>query len=143
MELLFPDSYLQSVSERMLLYRELDSMENEESLNQFELRMVDRFGKLPKQSLQLLEVVRLRWTAIELGIERIILKNKKMICYFIADPKSPYYQSPAFTKVLNYVQNNAGKCKMKEKQNKLRLSFEKIESVSTATKTLIKVNEES
>ena len=142
MELLFPDSYLQSVSERMLLYRELDSMENEESLAQFELGLVDRFGKLPKQSLQLLEVVRLRWAAIELGIERIILKNKKMICYFIADPKSPYYQSPAFTKVLQYVQKNSGKCKMKEKQNKLKLSFEKIESVSTATNTLKEVNEE-
>ena len=143
MELLFPDSYLQSMSERMLLYRELDSMENEESLNQFELGLIDRFGKLPKESLQLLEVVRLRWVAIELGIERIILKNKKMICYFISDPKSPYYQSPAFTKVLQYVQKNTNKCKMKEKQAKLRLSFEHIKSISNAKTVLEEINAES
>jgi len=132
MELLFPDAYIQSISERMLLYRELDSMETEENLEQFEASLTDRFGKLPEQSKELLEVVRLRWVAINLGIERIILKNKKMICYFIADQQSPFYQSEAFTKVLSYVQSNPSKCRMKEKNGKLSLSFEKTISVVKA-----------
>ncbi len=136
MELLFPDKYIQSISERMLLYRELDSMETEENLQQFELALTDRFGKLPKESLELLEVVRLRWLAIGIGIERIILKNKTMICYFISDPQSAYYQSPAFTKVLQFVQQNPGKCRMKEKANKLSLRFEQVESISKAKAVL-------
>ncbi|MCW0484897.1 transcription-repair coupling factor [Gaoshiqia sediminis] len=141
MELLFPDQFIQSISERMLLYRELDSMESEESLLQFEQGLVDRFGKLPPQSVELLEVVRLRWLAIELGIERIILKNKKMICYFISDPQSTYYQSPAFSKILQFVQQNPNKCRMKEKQNKLSLSFEQVESVAKAKAILGEVNQ--
>ncbi|WP_238480352.1 transcription-repair coupling factor [Mangrovibacterium lignilyticum] len=136
MQLLFPDSYIQSVSERMLLYRQLDSMEDEENLQQFEASLADRFGKLPQPSLELLEVVRLRWVAIELGIERIILKNKKMICYFVADQQSPYYQSEAFTKVLAFVQSNPGKCRMKEKMDKLSLRFEEVSSVVKAKKIL-------
>ncbi|MFV0376777.1 MAG: TRCF domain-containing protein, partial [Mangrovibacterium sp.] len=137
--LLFPDSYIQSVSERMLLYRELDSMETEAALQLFEASLNDRFGKLPKQSRELIEVVRLRWLAIDLGIERIILKNEKMICYFIADQKSHYYQSEAFTKVLNYVQKNPGKCRMKEQKDKLTLSFEKIKSIAGAKAILAEV----
>jgi transcription-repair coupling factor (superfamily II helicase) len=143
MELLFPDKYIQSVSERMLLYRELDNLETEETLHQFELGLVDRFGKLPAESMELIEVVRLRWLAISLGIERIILKNKKMICYFIPDQRSPYYQSPAFTKVLQYVQQNPGKCRMKEKQDKLSLSFEHIKSISLAKAVLEEINKEA
>ena len=136
MELLFPDTYIQSVSERMLLYRELDSMESEETLQQFEISLADRFGKLPAASIELLEVVRLRWLAINLGVERIILKNRKMICYFIADQQSAYYQSEAFTRVLAYVQQNPGKCRMKEKLNKLSLSFENVGSIARA-KTIL------
>ncbi|RKD92855.1 transcription-repair coupling factor [Mangrovibacterium diazotrophicum] len=139
MELLFPDAYIQSISERMLLYRELDSMETEENLQQFEISLTDRFGKLPAPSVELLEVVRLRWVAINLGIERIILKNKKMICYFISDQQSPYYQSEAFTRVLSYVQHNPNKCRMKEKLNKLSLSFENISTVAKAKTVLSEI----
>ena len=138
MELLFPDKYIQSISERMLLYRELDNLETEENLQQFEVGLIDRFGKLPDQSKELLEVVRLRWLSIELGIERIILKNKKMICYFISDQQSAYYQSPAFTKVLQFVQRNPGKCRMKEKLNKLSLSFDHIKTINSAKAILEK-----
>ncbi|HKJ41868.1 MAG TPA: TRCF domain-containing protein, partial [Sunxiuqinia sp.] len=139
-ELLFPDKYIQSISERMLLYRELDNLEDEESLSKFEAGLNDRFGKLPAPSKELLEVVRLRWLAIELGIERIILKSKKMICYFIADQQSPYYQSPAFTKVLQYVQQNPGKCRMKEKKDKLSLSFDAVKTIQSAKQILGKIN---
>ena len=140
MELLFPDSYIQSISERMLLYRELDNLETDESLQLFEAGLIDRFGKLPQPSKELLEVVRLRWVAIELGVERIILKNKKMICYFISDQQSAYYQSPAFTKVLQFIQQNPAKGRMKEKKDKLSLSFDSIKSILSAKIILDEIN---
>jgi transcription-repair coupling factor (superfamily II helicase) len=139
MELLFPDQYIQSISERMLLYRELDSLGTEESLHQFELGLTDRFGPLPAASKELLEVVRLRWIAIDLGMERIIMKNKKMICYFVSDQKSPYYQSPVFTKVLQYIQKNPGRCRMKEKEGKLSLRFDPVETIVTAKTILTEI----
>jgi transcription-repair coupling factor (superfamily II helicase) len=141
MELLFPDKYIQSISERMLLYRELDNLENEKGLEKFEAGLIDRFGELPGPSKELLEVVRLRWKAIDLGIERIILKNKKMICYFIADQQSPFYQSPAFTKVLQFVQKNPGKCRMKEKKDKLSLSFDKVKTIQAAKMILEEISQ--
>lgn len=143
MELLFPDQYIQSVSERMLLYRELDSIDTEEGLHQYELGLTDRFGPLPEPARELLEVVRMRWIAIELGMERIIMKNKKLICYFVSDQKSPYYQSPAFTKVLQYIQKNPGKCRMKEKEGKLSLRFEPVETILSAKNILTEINQTS
>ncbi len=132
MELRFPESYVSSVSERMSLYRELDNIDNEEDLNRFEMRLIDRFGKIPVPALQLSEIVRLRWKAISLGIERIILKNNKMICHFIADQKSPFYQSPAFTSIIGWIQQNHDKCKIKEDKDKLSLSFDKVNSITHA-----------
>ncbi len=136
MELLFPDNYIHSVSERMMLYRELDSLEDEATLLQFEAGLVDRFGKLPQTSQELLEVVRLRWEAIELGMERIILKSQKMICHFISDQKSPFYQSPVFGQVLQYVQANPHTCRMKEGNNKLTLTFDKVKTIRQAKEIL-------
>ena len=132
LQLLFPDKYIQSISERMLLYRELDNQENEEGLVLFEAGLADRFGKLPNESIELIEVVRLRWVAIQLGMEKIILKNKKMICQFISDPQSPFYQSPVFVKILHYVQTHPQTCRMKEGNNRLSLTFEKVKSVKQA-----------
>ena len=141
LQLLFPDKYIQSTSERMLLYRELDNLESEEALVQFEAGLLDRFGKLPPESLELIEVVRLRWAAIELGMERIILKNQKMVCHFISNPQSPFYQSPTFGKVLQYVQTHHQTCRMKEGNNKLSLTFEKVKTVKKAKEILIGVLE--
>lgn len=131
LELLFPPSYIPGNAERMMLYRELDNLENEEQLRKYESGLIDRFGKLPPESQELLNIVRLRWMAIESGIEKIILKNQKMICYFPSDQKSPYYQSEAFSKVLLYVQKHPRKCRMKE-EGKLTLTFDNILSVSEA-----------
>ncbi len=132
MELLFPESYIPGSSERMLLYRELDNIENEEQLTQFKNGLEDRFGALPAESIELLEVVRLRWKAIELGMEKIILKEGKMICHFISDPKSPFFQSPAFLKIVHFVQKNPQQGRMKEKNQKLNLIFSNIPNVETA-----------
>ena len=136
LQLLFPDKYIQSTSERMMLYRELDNLESEEALVQFEAGLADRFGKLPDETLELIEVVRLRWVAIELGMEKIILKNQKMVCHFISNPQSPFYQSATFGKVLQYVQTHHQTCRMKEGNNKLSLTFEKIKTVKKAKETL-------
>jgi len=140
MEMRLPESYVNSISERMSLYRELDNIETEEELTRFESQLTDRFGIIPEPARELLEVVRLRWTAIKLGMERIILKNGKMICHFIPDQQSPFYQSPAFTGVLAWFQQNSTRCKMKEEKDKLSMSFEKIKSVAQAYKILSEFN---
>lgn len=136
MQLLFPDTYIQSTSERMLLYRELDNLETEEALELFEAGLIDRFGKLPPESLELIEVVRLRRVAVELGMEKIILKRYKMVCQFIANPQSAYYQSTVFGKVLQFVQSHPLICRMKEGNNKLSLTFDKVKSVKKAKEIL-------
>jgi transcription-repair coupling factor (superfamily II helicase) len=136
MEMRLPESYVNSISERMSLYRELDNIENDEELARFESQLSDRFGIIPEPTRELLEVVRLRWSAIKLGMERIILKNGKMICHFIPDQQSPFYQSPVFTGVLSWMQQNPNRCKMKEEKDKLSMAFEKVKSVAQANQIL-------
>ena len=136
MEMRFPESYIISISERMSLYRELDNIEEEEQLQTFEKNMIDRFGPMPPMAFDLLEMVRLRRTAIELGLERIILKEGKMISHFISDKESMFFQSQTFSMVLQWIQNNAGKCRIKETNDKLSLVFEKVNSVTKAKKNL-------
>ena len=132
LELLFPDEYIPGTSERMLLYRELDNIEDADQLERYKAGLIDRFGKPPRESRELLEVVRVRWKAIELGIEKIFLKNKNMICHFVADPKSPFYQSPEFIKIVQFVQQSNNGGKMREKNNKLTLTFPNVPNVETA-----------
>lgn len=132
MELLFPEDYVPGSSERMLLYRELDNIENKEQLDQFRLTLKDRFGSLPRESEELLEVVEVRWKAIELSMEKIILKNKNMICHFVGDQDSGFYQSKEFIGIVNYVQKGGSKGKMREKGNKLTLTFSNVPNIETA-----------
>ncbi len=132
LELLFPDSYIPGNSERMLLYRELDNIENKEELELYRKGLVDRFGKLPSESRELLEILPLRWSAIQLSMEKIILKNGSMICYFVADQRSPFYQSETFVKIVQHIQKGKIKGKMKESNGKLILSFTNVPNVETA-----------
>ena len=131
LELLFPDEYIKGTSERMLLYRELDNIENEQQLELFKTGLIDRFGKMPQESNELLEVVRLRWKAIDLSMEKIILKNKNMICYFVSDQQSKFYQSAEFLKIVQYIQKT-GNGKFKEINHKLTLTFQNVFNVETA-----------
>ncbi|MCF8358735.1 MAG: transcription-repair coupling factor [Prolixibacteraceae bacterium] len=142
MEMHFPETYINSTTERMSLYRDLDNIENEVELQKFEYQLTDRFGEIPATARDLLEVVRLRWTAIELGIERVILKKEKMICHFIGDQQSPFYRSPTFTQILSWVQNNPGKCRMKESKEKLSMVFEKVKNVEKAKEVLLGILQE-
>ncbi len=139
-ELLFPDEYINNITERLNLYTQLNEVEDETGLQNYEAKLIDRFGELPEQGVDLLNSVRLKWMANSIGLERVILKKGKFLGYFIADQQSDFYQSPAFTKVLQYVQANPRACQLKEKQTRnglrLLLVFEGINSVEKALRVL-------
>ena len=136
MQLLFPDTYIESITERMKLYKELDNIKDDDSLNKFTDKLIDRFGKLPNESKELVKVVQLRRFAINLGIEKIVLKNKKMSCYFISNQESSFYSSKIFTKILEFLQFNPKFCSLKEKNNKLSLNFVEIKNINSAIEKL-------
>jgi transcription-repair coupling factor (superfamily II helicase) len=136
MEILIPDGYVNNIAERLNLYRELDDAKDENELLTFENNLHDRFGEVPTQVKQLIHTVRLRWSSMEIGFEKLVLKNNRMVGYFIQNQQSPYYQSEVFTKVLAFVQNNSKVCKMKESNGKLSLSFENIKSIDEAMSKL-------
>ena len=135
-EILFPDDYINSISERLSLYNKLGSLKDAHELQNFETEIIDRFGEIPTQVEDLLNSVRIKWLSKELGIEKIILKQKRMIGYFVSNQQSEFYQTEAFTKMLKYVQKNSKSCVMKEKETKnglrLLVTFIKIDSVKKA-----------
>jgi len=135
-EILFPDDYINSISERLSLYNKLGSLKDAHELQNFETEIIDRFGEIPTQVEDLLNSVRIKWLSKELGIEKIILKQKRMIGYFVSNKQSEFYQTEAFTKMLKYVQKNSKSCVMKEKETKnglrLLVTFIKIDSVKKA-----------
>lgn len=136
LELLLPDDYVNQVSERLALYQTLDNCKDEEELNTFIKQLEDRFGELPLQAIELCESIKLRWIAKEIGFEKLVIKGKKMIGYFVYQQDSPYYESPQFTKVLKFVQTNQISCKMNERNQKLRLIFSNVNSVEKALTSL-------
>ncbi len=142
LQLLFPDDYISNISERINLYRKLDNISNENSLQQFEQKLVDRFGPLPEATKELLNVVRLRWLAMDLGFEKIILKNGMMVLHFISDQDSPYYQTAQFINILKYVQKEPKHFQVKEGK-KLTLTVKKIKNIYQAYNTLIQIRENS
>ncbi|WP_034060857.1 transcription-repair coupling factor [Lacinutrix jangbogonensis] len=140
LELLFPDDYVNNIAERLNLYTQLNNFKTEAELAKFETELVDRFGELPTQVVDLLNSVRLKWMATKLGIEKVILKKGKLVGYFINNQQSHFYQSPNFTKLLKYVQQNPRAGKMNEKQTRnglrLLLTFENIKTVEHALAVL-------
>jgi transcription-repair coupling factor (superfamily II helicase) len=140
LELLLPDDYVNNVSERLSLYQELDNCKNEEELDAFITHLKDRFGDLPQPAIELCESIKLRWLAKQIGFEKLVIKGKKMIGYFVYKQDSPYYESPQFTKVLNFMQTNPKNCQMNERNHKLRLIFTGIDSVEKALKNLKQIS---
>ena len=136
LELLFPDDYVSSISERVLLYRELDDLKNEETLKIFEGTLVDRFGQIPKPAGELLNVVRLRWIAIALNMEKLIVKDKRMICYLPSDQSSKYYHSQEFAGLMQWIMKNPSKCKVKENKGKLTVILDSVTSINDALSVL-------
>ena len=131
MELLIPDSYISITSEKIRLYKELDTISSPEALDKFMEDLKDRFGELPQQLVQLTYVVRLRWLAIKLGFEKIVLKNNIMLVYFIFNQQSQYYSTPLFANILNYINSSPANMSVSEQNRKLVL---KIKGVNTIEK---------
>jgi len=139
-EILFPDDYVNSIKERLSLYTKLNSLPDEESLQNFEKELKDRFGNLPKEAQDLINSVRLKWMAASAGLEKLVLKKGKMIGYFIANQDSGFYNSSRFREILQYVQSHPQKCQMKEKNTRnglrLLLTFDNVKSVDKALQLL-------
>lgn len=139
-ELLFPDDYINNITERLNLYTQLNEIKDEEGLLKYESELIDRFGELPPQAVDLLNSIRVKWIATHIGLEKVIMKKGKFIGYFIADQQSMFYQTAAFTQVLQYVQHHPQQAKLKEKQTRnglrLLLVFDRVTSVEKALKVL-------
>ena len=135
-ELLFPDEYINNITERLNLYNELGTIKDEAGLLVYENKLIDRFGPLPKEAKALLNSIRIKWIATQMGIEKIIMKQGKLIGYFVGDQQSDYYNSKQFRRMLQFVQQNGNICKMKEKETKnglrLLITFENVKSINKA-----------
>lgn len=136
LEIRIPDDYVNNVAERLSLYQQLDNLENKEALDKFALTLIDRFGPLPRSVKELFKSFELRWLAEEAGIEKLVIKSSSMVCYFVSNPQSPFYDSDKFQQVLRYVQSNPKECKLSEKNEKLRLIYSNITTIDQALRRL-------
>ena len=131
-----PESYVHQQAERLRLYRELDSLRDEEALQGFAARLEDRFGKLPRAAEELLNVVRLRWEAVRLGMERVKVKNGLMIVHFVGDSSSPYFKSEMFMNMLRYVTQHPDRFVLKQHNDRLAMTVRRVADIEQAWKIL-------
>ena len=136
LDMFFPDSFVPDGSERILLYRELDSMEREADIQRFQERLQDRFGQIPQQALDLIRLVTLRRIGRELGVEKIFLKAGRMSLFFVSNPDSPYYESNAFGAILAYAAQNPMTCRLREDGTKRSLLITDVPDVERAISIL-------
>jgi transcription-repair coupling factor (superfamily II helicase) len=140
LEMLIPNEYVSNTTERMLLYRELNDIKDEEGLKKFEDQLHDRFGPVPEPVYELFEAMRLKWMATKLGMEQIILKGRTMRCYFVANQESSFYKSTVFGKILEYVQQHRQGIYLRETEKFLVLTFEKVRTMKEADERLSEVS---
>jgi transcription-repair coupling factor (superfamily II helicase) len=136
LEIMFPDEYISNISERVRLYKELNEIDTEEAVLEFEKRLIDRFGPVPPSAAALLDIVRIKWIAVRVGIEKILLKNNLMIANFISDPRSGFYHSSAFVSMMNYINKHQKRMSVKQRESKLSLTISDIISVKGAIEVL-------
>ena len=134
--LYFPDQYVPSDSERMLLYRELDNLQTDEQLEAYRSRLIDRFGPVPPEGEELMRVVPLRRVAGQLGCEKLMLKQGRMTLYFVSNPDHPFYQSPAFDAILQFVATNPRRCQFRDANGKRSLLIADVPTVASALSLL-------
>jgi len=132
LEIMFPDEYVSNISERIRLYKELNEIDDEEGLKLYESRLTDRFGPLPPSAASLLDIVRIKWIASRLGIEKILLKNNLLIAFFISDPNSRYYRTSLFVSFMNFVNRHQKRMSVKQRESKLSLTITGIDGVRSA-----------
>lgn len=136
LEIRIPDDYVNNVSERLSLYQELDHLKSKEELTVFSQSLIDRFGSLPKSVKELFRSFELRWLAQEVAIEKLLIKNGSMVCTFVSNPQSKFYDSNLFTSMLNFVQTHPTQCRLSEKGDKLRIVFATVHSIDQAFRCL-------
>ena len=139
-EMYFPDQWVPTDSERMLLYRELDNLKNDDELARYRQRLIDRFGEIPKVANELMNVVPLRRKAKQLGCERLMLKMGRMTMFFVSNSNSPYYQSQAFDSILNYIASNPRRCNIRENNGKRSLVVNDVKTVEDAIVVLEEIS---
>ena len=139
-EMYFPDQWVPTDSERMLLYRELDNLKSDDELKSYRQRLIDRFGEIPKVADELMNVVPLRRKAKQLGCERLMLKMGRMTMFLVSNPNSPYYQSQAFDSILNYISTNPRRCNIRENNGKRSIVINDVKSVEEAIVVLEKIS---
>lgn len=137
----FPETYVPSSSERMLLYRELDNLEEDQDIEKFRARMLDRFGPIPPEGEELIEVVRLRRIGKKLGAEKVYLKGGNMTLFFVSNPDSAYYKSKAFGQCIQYASIYAHRCRLREIKDKRSLVIEEVKNVKEAVSILQQISE--
>ena len=131
-EMCFPDTFVPGDSERMLLYRELDSLNTDEELERYRKRLTDRFGDIPPVAEELMRVVPLRRLGRQLGCEKIMLKQQRMTLFFVSNPDSPYYRSSTFDRLLSYVAQNPRRCNLREVKGRRSLVVDNVKTVEEA-----------
>ena len=139
-ELMLPDHYVDSTSERLLLYQRLAEIENKKELEKFQNELEDRFGKLPEEAVNLLKSVELKWLAAEIGFEKIVMKKGVFLGYFPDNPQDKFYQSEKFKYLLNYLTQNPSQAQLKEKNNQLLMRKDSMESIEEINQLLSSIN---
>ncbi|MBQ9671282.1 MAG: transcription-repair coupling factor [Prevotella sp.] len=140
LQMYFPDQYVPSDSERMLLYRELDHIRDDKELEAYRSRLQDRFGPIPHVAEELLQVVRLRRIGMNLGCEKILLKQGRMFMFFVSNDRSPFYQSAAFGRLLDYAAANVRRCNLREQQGKRSMVVSDVPTVEEAVRVLMVIS---
>ncbi|MCX6325989.1 MAG: transcription-repair coupling factor [Bacteroidia bacterium] len=136
LEIMFPDEYISNISERIRLYKELNEIDSDEALILFEKKLIDRFGSIPPPAEALLDIVRIKWIAVKIGIEKILLKNNLLIANFVSDSNSQFYRSALFISIMNYVNRKQRQMNMKQKASRLSLTINDVGSVKSAIRIL-------
>jgi transcription-repair coupling factor (superfamily II helicase) len=139
LQIIIPEGYVSNISERLNLYAQLDNIKNEEALTKFSQSLVDRFGPMPPEVQDLIQIVRMRWLAGKLGMEKLTIKNDTMKGYFVSTQNESFYKSATFDNILKYLQKNPRKARLKENKNRPMIVFDEIKSVNHAIETLSSV----
>jgi transcription-repair coupling factor (superfamily II helicase) len=136
LEILIPNDYISSMNERLSLYKELDSINDEGELEKFRNKLHDRFGPIPVQTIDLIQTISLRWLAKKIGFEKLVLKNQRLMAFFVSNPESDYFSSLQFNAILEYIKNNPRDGRMKEERGKLSMTFQAVTAIEQALEVL-------
>jgi transcription-repair coupling factor (superfamily II helicase) len=137
LEILIPDTYVESITERLSLYTQIDNVKDNEELEKYAQQLVDRFGPLPQQVVDMLTAIRCRKVARELGFEKLILKNEQLRLYFVSNPESPYFESEVFNKIMSYIQTRTNNAKLKQVGKNFMLLVDRMKSMQMIEQFLL------